>query len=160
MSNLKHEIQQTRPFESLEQETHLNLQRTASELGSPFLKYLKQHGLSFSLYNILRILRGQKGKGLSCSGIGERMVSRDSDITRLIDRLLKQGLVERTRSEEDRRVVLTSINSLGMKTLKKLDKPMSVLDKESLGHLTIEEKKQLNRLLDKARNGHKKERKK
>ncbi len=159
MSNLKHDIRQTRPFESLEQETHLNLQRTASELGGPFLKYLKQHGLSLSLYNILRILRGQKGNGLSCSGIAERMVTRDSDITRRIDRLLKMGLVKRVRSEEDRRVVLTSINNKGMNLLEELAEPMSGLDKQSLGHLTIQEKKQLNRLLDKARNPKKPRRK-
>ncbi len=156
MSNLKREIQQTKPFASLEQETLLNLQRTASELGSPFLKFLKQYGLSHSLYNILRILRGQKGKGLSCSGIGGRMITRDSDITRLIDRLLKLELVDRVRSEDDRRVVLTSINSKGMKLLKELDGPMNAMDKESLVHLTMEEKKQLNRLLDKARNPEKK----
>ena len=152
MPNLKHEIKQTRPFESLEQETHLNLQRTASELGGPFLKYLKKHGLSLSLYNILRILRGQKGNGLSCSGIADRMVTRDSDITRRIDRLLKMGLANRVRSEEDRRVVLTSINGKGLTLLEELDEPMRELDQRSLGHLTIQEKKQLNRLLEKARN--------
>lgn len=152
MSNLKRAIKQTKPFASLEQETLLNLQRTASDLTSPIAKYLKQHDLSLSLYNILRILRGQKGKGLSCSGIGERMITRDSDITRLIDRLLKMDLVERVRSAEDRRVVLTSISSQGMKLLKKLDGSMTTLDKAGLSHLTIEEKKQLNRLLDKARN--------
>ena len=156
MSNLKREIKQTKPFTSLEQETLLNLQRTASEVSSPYLKYLKQNGLSHSLYNILRILRGQEGKGLSCSGIGGRMVTRDSDITRLIDRLLKLELVDRVRSEDDRRVVLTSINSKGLKLLKELDKPMNDMNKESLAHLTIEEKKQLNRLLDKARNTKKK----
>ncbi len=152
MSSLKSELKQTKPFGSLEQETLLNIQRTASELGGPYLKFLKQHGLSASLYNILRILRGQKGNGLSCSGIAERMVTRDSDITRRIDRLLKMGLADRVRSEEDRRVVLTSINSKGMNLLKELDEPMSSLDKQGLGHLTIQEKKQLNRLLGKARN--------
>ncbi len=152
MSSLKRELKQTKPFGSLEQETLLNIQRTASKLDGPFLKFLKLHGLSASLYNILRILRGQKGNGLSCSGIAERMVTRDSDITRRIDRLLKMGLADRVRSEEDRRVVLTSINSKGMNLLKELDEPMSALEKQSLGHLTIQEKKQLNRLLDKARN--------
>jgi DNA-binding MarR family transcriptional regulator len=151
MSNLRKDIKQTRGFESLEQETHLNLIRTASELGGPFLKFLKQYDLSPSLYNILRILRGQKGEGLSCSGIGERMVSRESDITRLIDRLLKMDLVERVRSLEDRRVVLTNINKKGLALLTKLDAPMLELNKESLKHMTINDKKELNRLLVKAR---------
>jgi len=152
MSDLKREIQQTKPFHSLEQETLLNLQRTASEIVRPTIKCLNKHGLSLSLYNILRILRGQNGKALSCSGISDRMVSRDSDITRLIDRLLKIGLVGRVRSEEDRRVVLTSINKQGLDLLAVLDEPMKALDKASLSHLTKEEKIQLNRLLDKARN--------
>lgn len=152
MPNLKSEIQQIRPFASLEQETHINLLRTASELGGPFRIFLKQHGLNLPLFNILNILRGQKGKGLSCSGIGERMVSRDSDITRLIDKLLGMGLAERVRSTEDRRVVLTSINAKGMALLAKIDKPMRGLEKESLGHLSEKEMKQLNALLEKARN--------
>ena len=156
MSNLKSEIKQIKPFTSLEQETLLNLQRTTSQLSSPFLKYLKKFGLSHSLYNILRILRGQKGNGLSCSGIGERMITRDSDITRLIDRLLKMELVDRVRSEDDRRVVLTSINSKGMKLLKEMDQPMKAMDQKSLAHLTMEEKEQLNWLLVKARNTMKK----
>ena len=59
MPNLRTELKQTRAFESLEQETNLNLFRTASELGGPFLRFLKQYDLSLSLYNILRILRGQ-----------------------------------------------------------------------------------------------------
>jgi DNA-binding MarR family transcriptional regulator len=152
MTNLRDEIKQTRPFASLEQETHLSLHRTASELGGPFQKLLKKHGLSMSLYNILRILRGQKGHGLSCSNIGERMVSRDSDITRLTDRLLKMDLAERNRSTEDRRVVLTNITKKGLNLLENLDEPMCDLEKNTLGHLTDKEMKQLNRLLEKARN--------
>jgi len=151
MSELKKEIRQDRGFESLEQETHLNLQRTASEINAPFVRLLKPHGLSLSLFNILRILRGQKGTGMSCSGIGGRMVTRDSDITRLIDRLVKMDLVERSRSEEDRRVVLTRINKRGLALLAELDDPMRELHLRNLAHMTIEEKKQLNRLLEKAR---------
>lgn len=152
MSSLKKEIRQDRGFESLEQEVHLNLQRTASELNGPFVRMLKPHRLSLPLYNILRILRGQKGQGLSCSGIGGRMVTRDSDITRLIDRLVKMDLVVRVRSEEDRRVVLTTINERGKALLAELDEPMSALHTAGLGHLTMDEKKELNRLLEKARN--------
>ncbi len=151
MSDLKKELQQDRGFESLEQETHLNLQRTASELNGPFVRLLKPHALSLPLYNILRILRGQKGEGLSCSGIGERMVTRDSDITRLIDRLVKMELVVRTRSQEDRRVVLTSITEAGLALLAELDESMRELHVRRLAHMTIEEKKELNRLLEKAR---------
>lgn len=151
MPELGKEIRQDRGFESLEQEVHLNLQRTASILAAPFVKKMKEAGLSASQYNILRILRGQRGQALSCRAIAERMVTRDSDITRLLDRLIKMDLVRRVRSAEDRRVVLTSINSSGMELLAKLDNPMHELHTQGLRHLSEIEKKELNRLLEKAR---------
>ncbi len=152
MAKLREVIKQTRDFESLEQETHLNLLHTTSELSGPFLKFLKQYELSQALYNILRILRGQRGTGLYCSGIGERMVTRVPDITRRVDRLEKMGLVERMRSAEDRRVVLIHITRKGEELLEEINPAMHQLSKKSLGHLTVNEKKELNRLLDKARN--------
>lgn len=153
MAALKNELKQTRGFESPEQEAFLNLQRTDSLLVGPFVKKVKEFGLSLPLYNILRILRGQQGQGLSCGQISERMVTRDPDVTRLIDRLEKLGLVRRERSTSDRRVVLISIDPEGLALLKKLDGPMAALHKESLGHLSRADLKELNRLLVLARNG-------
>lgn len=151
MAALKAELKQTRDFESLEQEATLNIQRTASQLAGPYDKLFKENNLSFGLYNILRILRGQKGQGLSCSHISERMVTRDPDVTRLTDKLLKMGLVGRERSTTDRRVVLITLTAEGEKLLKSLDKPVSGLHHETLGHLTRAELTELNRLLAKAR---------
>lgn len=151
MASLKSELQQNRDFESLEQETYLNLQRTAGILDGPFVKLFKENELRPSLYNILRILRGQRGRGLACSHIGERMVSRDPDVTRLIDKLLTLGLVQRVRSETDRRVVLISITPAGMDLLARLDDAVSNLHHAALGHLTRGELEELNRLLVKAR---------
>lgn len=153
MAALKNELKQTRGFQSLEQEAFLNLQRTNSLLAGPFVRKLKEFGLSLPQFNILRILRGQKGNGLSCGQISERMVTRDPDVTRLIDRLEKAGLVERVRSTSDRRVVLTSIGPQGLDLLEKLDGPVSALHKESLGHLSRSDLKDLNRLLVLARSG-------
>lgn len=151
MAALKSELQQNRDFESLEQETYLNLQRTAGVVHGPFFKLFKAHDLRPSLYNILRILRGQQGKGLACSHIGERMVTRDPDVTRLVDKLLQMGLVQRVRSHADRRVVLISITARGLELLAELDAPLAVLHRRSLGHMSPAELEELNRLLVKAR---------
>jgi DNA-binding MarR family transcriptional regulator len=151
MASLKSELLQNKDFESLEQETYLNLQRTVGILNGPFLQLFKQNDLRHSLYNILRILRGQKGQGLACSHIAERMVTRDPDVTRLIDKLMKKGLVQRHRSDTDRRVVLISITEEGMNLLDEMDGPVKELHHLALGHMTRAELEELNRLLVKAR---------
>ncbi len=154
MASLKAELKQERNFESGEQEALLNLQRTVGVISGPFFKLFKSSDLSTALYNILRILRGQKGKGLSCSSIGERMVTRDPDVTRLADKLLKMELVRRDRSTEDRRVVLISLTEKGKALLNQMDEPVRSLHQQSLGHMTKGELKELNRLLVKARQPH------
>lgn len=151
MASLKADLKQSKDFESLEQEAVLNLQRTAAEVSGPFLKLFKGKKLSTGLYNILRILRGQKGKGLSCSAISERMVTRDPDVTRLVDKLLKMGLVSRDRSTEDRRVVIISLTPQGFSLVGDLDEPVNGLHHQTLGHLTRNELIEFNRLLVKAR---------
>src|SRR5262245_60916712 len=92
------EIKQTKPFASLEAEAILNLHRTASILMQVEAEALKPHGLSLTQYNALRILRGAGSAGLACQEIAERMIARDPDITRLLDRLEKRKLIARARS--------------------------------------------------------------
>ena len=110
---LQTEIQQTKPFESFEEETFLNLQRTAEALMHGLEAGLKPAGLSPSQYNVLRILRGAGAEGLACGGIAERMVTRDPDMTRLLDRLEARGLVMRARDRADRRVITVRITPEG-----------------------------------------------
>lgn len=148
---LREELRMTRNFSSPEEELNLNLQRTVGLLGKPLSRFLKAHGLSLAQYNILRILRGQPGRQLPCRQIGLRMVTREPDVTRLLDRLEKDGLVERDRSESDRRVVMTSVTKAGLDLLASLDEPMRRIHKDSLGHLSRAEIRDLNRLLVKAR---------
>ena len=88
---------------------------------------------------------------MACSHIGERMVSRVPDVTRLIDKLIKLDLATRERSATDRRVVLISITSRGQALLAKLDGPTTELHQTILGHMSARELKELNRLLVKAR---------
>src|SRR5271167_3160911 len=79
---------------------------------------LKSAGLSGAQYNVLRILRGAEPQGLPCRGIGDRMISHDPDITRLLDRMEKRDLITRERQTDDRRVVLTRITAAGLTALK------------------------------------------
>ncbi len=148
---LREELRMTRSFSSPEEELNLNLLRTVGLLEGPLHRFLKASGLSLAQYNILRILRGQPGRRLPCRQIGLRMVTREPDVTRLLDRLERDGLVERDRSETDRRIVMISVTKAGLDLLASLDEPMRRLHKDSLGHLSRAEIRELNRLLVKAR---------
>src|SRR5581483_7743845 len=124
---LKTEIKQTKPFESLETEALLNVARTADFLMRPGAELLKEHDLSPTQYNALRILRGAGKAGLACSEVGERMINKDPDITRLLDRLEERGLVTRARDAHDRRVVTAKITAKALQMLAALDEPVLAL---------------------------------
>src|SRR5882672_9277108 len=106
---LQSELKQKVPFAGPEQEAYLALLRTADALESQVEAKLKEFGLTGTQYNALRILRGAGPDGIPCSEIGERMITRDPDVTRLLDRLQKRGLVKRTRGQQDRRVIYGKI---------------------------------------------------
>jgi DNA-binding MarR family transcriptional regulator len=133
-----------KPGSSPEEVTHLEMLRTMEALSHRFAQVLKSQDLSSTQYNVLRILRGAP-KGLPCGEIGNRMVTRDSDITRLLDRLEKRSLISRSRESEDRRTVRTRITPEGLELLACLDEPMRVAHRERLGHLGTE---RLNLLAD------------
>src|ERR1700733_541933 len=99
---LQKEIGKSGPFASLEEEAMLNLMRTADRLTGPMEWELKPRGLSPTQYNVLRILRGESPKGLACQEIARRMITRDADLNRLLDRLEKRELVGRERQTHDR----------------------------------------------------------
>jgi DNA-binding MarR family transcriptional regulator len=118
---LQQEIKQTKPFTSLEQEAFLNLQRSADYLIQTLNEVLKPTGLSGTQYNILRILRGAGAQGLACREIGERLITRDPDITRLLDRMEQRELAIRCRENRDRRIVTVRIAPKGLAVLEQLD---------------------------------------
>lgn len=151
MGRLAKELKQTKPFRSLESEVYLNLARTADVLLRPEIDLLRSVDLTPSTYNILRILRGAGPDGRRCADIGARMISRDPDITRLLDRLEKRGLVWRTRDGGDRRVVTSRISDAGLKLLAELDEPIDSTERHLLGHLSRADLETLNRLLEAAR---------
>jgi DNA-binding MarR family transcriptional regulator len=143
------ELKQKKPFSSAEQEILLGLQMAAARVMEPWARFLKTTaGLTANQYNVLRILRGSHPEKLACSGIAERMIDRDPDVTRLIDRLEKRGLVERVRSDRDRRVVEVGITAKGLTVLRGLDVHVQRLPKVLLGHLGTERLRQLGKLLD------------
>ncbi len=127
------------------------LARTADQLSWRGAEMLKQLGLSPTQYNALRILRGAGEKGLACSEIAERMINRDPDITRLIDRLERRGLVQRTREQKDRRVITTRITAAGLELLRRLDRPVEEFHRRLLGPLGERQLRSLIRLLELAR---------
>jgi DNA-binding MarR family transcriptional regulator len=148
IARLQGEIKQQKPFESLEQEALLNVLRTADALMQRLSAVLKPFKLSHSQYNVLRILRGAGPDGLACREIAERMVTRDPDITRLLDRLETRGLVRRTRDEKDRRVIMARITPEGLRILAQLDEPIEDLDRRQLTHLGKQRLQMLIQLLE------------
>jgi DNA-binding MarR family transcriptional regulator len=142
---LKDEIKQTKPFARLEAEVILNLMRTADALNRGVEEILKPSGLSGTQYNVLRILRGAGESGLCCREAAERMITRDPDITRLVDRLERRGLLARSRSNTDRRVITVHITEAGRELLKKLDRPIEEFNRKRLSHM---EKGDLHKLLN------------
>ncbi|MFG0326913.1 MAG: MarR family winged helix-turn-helix transcriptional regulator [Phycisphaerales bacterium JB037] len=151
-SGLASQVGKRRPFDSPEQEAHLNILRTACVLEGSLAPIFKDADLSPSSYNVLRILRGAGPEGRRATEIGCDMVVRVPDVTRLVDRLIEQGLAERRRCDEDRRVVFVRITRKGSQLLHRLDAPVLEAHKAQLGHLTRKELAELNRLLVKARN--------
>ena len=140
---LAKEIRQSKPFALIEEEAVLNLGRTFEVLQQKLSEAFKPHQLTPTQYNVLRILRGAGPEGVTCSQAGERMVNHDPDMTRLLDRLEARKLVERKRSSQDRRIVITRITRTGMALVNSLDEPLKALLKQHVGHVGKEKLEQL-----------------
>jgi DNA-binding MarR family transcriptional regulator len=151
MSRRENTVKARKPSRSLEQEAYLSLLRTADALAHATEEAIKPFGLSGTQYNVLRILRGAGAEGLCCREVAERMLTRDPDITRLMDRLERRGVVVRTRASSDRRVITVQITPQGLRILAKLDKPVEEFHRRQLGHLGQRPLKRLIELLNSAR---------
>lgn len=126
--------EETRHFGGPEEDAFLSLLRTTDLLSRKVEKVLRSADVSPTQYNVLRILRGA-AEGLTCTEIANRMINRDPDITRLLDRLEKRALISRCRENPDRRMVLTRISPEGLRLLRRLDDPVMEVHKKQLGHL-------------------------
>lgn len=149
--SLGHEIQQTKPFGSLEQMAFLNLQRTAALLNRDMAGILKRAGLTPGAFNVLHILKGAGPEGRTCGEIFERLVSPVPDVTRLLDRVTAKGWASRRRATSDRRVVRTLITEAGLRLLEEIDPQVQEAHRRQLSHLTREQLEMLNALLEEAR---------
>jgi DNA-binding MarR family transcriptional regulator len=136
------------PTTPLEDQIFVAILKAADSLTQEAEQLLKAGGLTGTQYNVLRILRGAEPDGLLCRGIAERMISRDPDMTRLLDRMEKRGWITRERQKDDRRVIKTRITAEGLKLLKKLDRPVHEMHKNQFRHMPAAQLKQLAELLN------------
>ena len=153
-SLLAREIGKTGPFGSVEEEAYLNLLRTTSLLAREFERLFQQHGLSEPLYNALRIAAGHGAAGVPTLTIGKQLIAHEPDVTRLVDRLEKAGLVQRERCERDRRVVFVKITPVGRTKLKSIEGPGDELLHRLVGHLGKTRLRELISLLEATRKPH------
>src|ERR1700719_860623 len=123
-----------RRFGSPEEAAFLELIRTTDMLSRGLVRLLKSEALSPTQYNVLRILRGAPD-GLFCGEIASRMITRDPDVTRLLDRLEKREMISRCREAKDRRTVMARITPEGLRLLARLDEPVQAAHRKQLGHL-------------------------
>jgi DNA-binding MarR family transcriptional regulator len=151
VSNLKREIAQQKPFSGPAEEALLNLLRTADCLQRAMQRDAKRWNITSTQYNVLRILRGAHPAGLPCASIGERMITSDPDITRLLARLKGLHLIRQERLKKDKRVVTTCISDAGLALLKEMDETVSGFPERMLGHMDPGELTELIRLLELAR---------
>jgi DNA-binding MarR family transcriptional regulator len=151
MAGLKQEIAQQRPFSSVEEEALLNVLRTSDCLQRAFVRRTRHWGITPTQYNVLRILRGAQPQGLTCSEVGERMITAVPDITRLLARMKAQKFIRQQRDKKDRRVVWTQISASGLELLSKVDPEITQIPGELLGHLDRRELGEFIRLLELAR---------
>jgi DNA-binding MarR family transcriptional regulator len=140
-------INEACPTTHLEDRLFVAILKVADSLCQEAELLVRTAGLTGAQYNVLRILRGAEPDGLLCRGIGERMISRDPDITRLLDRMESHSLITRERQKEDRRVIKTRITPEGLKLLRKLDRPVHELHKGQFRHMSQAQVKQLTELL-------------
>ena len=151
---LYHEIRQTKPFRSLEEEVYIAIRLTSQVMDQPWVRYLRQtEGISPSQYNLLRILRGAGSPGRTMREIAERMINRDPDVTRLADRTVKLGLARRVRDVDDRRVVKLFISDKGLAMLARLDEAVHRFLKQALAGLDPKQLRTLRDLLGQLREG-------
>jgi DNA-binding MarR family transcriptional regulator len=141
----------SRPALPLENRVFVTLLQAADTLSQEAEQLLKAAGLTGAQYNVMRILRGAEPKGLACREIGDCMISHDPDMTRLLDRMEKRGLITRERQTDDRRVIKTRITPQALSLLKTLDQPVHDLHERQFRHMPASRLKTLGSLLEEVR---------
>lgn len=148
---LQDELKQTRPWSCLEEEATLGITRTAALLEHALTQALKPHEVTPTQYNVLRILRGAGADGLCRNEVGERLIRRVPDVTRLLDRMEQMRLIERRRAGDDRRFVTTHVTKKGLALLASLDQAIVDFHKGQLAHVGQGQLRALIDLLEQVR---------
>lgn len=152
-AKIQKEAKQTGSIGSREEDVYLAMLRTVERLSRGVAETLGRADLTPTQYNALRILRGAGDAGASCSEVSDRMVTKDSDVTRLLDRLEARELISREREAKDRRRVVARITGEGLRMLAELDGPITEAHHRQLGHLGEKQLATLSKLLKVAQNG-------
>ena len=143
--------QASSPGVALEDHIFVAILKTADALSQEAEQLIKSAGLTMAQYNVLRILRGAGEQGLCCRELAERMITRDPDVTRLLDRLERRGLLARSRDSKDRRIITLRISAAGRRVLKDLDTPVAKHHRKQLSHMGQGDLRKLVELLEAAR---------
>ena len=149
---LRDELKKRGPFASLEQEATLAIMRTSDLLENRLARLLRDHGLTLSQYNVLRILRGE-GAPLPCLEVANRMIQVAPAITRVVDQLLASGMITKSQAEHDRRVYMVELTAAAKKLLKKLDQPVLDMHASLLSNVKQADMKALVKILESVREG-------
>ena len=145
---LRTEIQQSKAFATLEEEVCLEVQRTSQAVVRWVVEALKPSGLTAPQFNVLRILRGAQPGGLPRCEIAPRLLERAPDVTRIVDRLVRVGQVERVRSEEDGRHSIARITRKGLALLDRLDPETSAVLQQLSERINHRDAETLSRLCE------------
>ena len=149
-STLQNDLKKRGPFDSVEQEAALSIMRTSDLLENRLARLLREHGLTGSQYNVLRILRGE-GKPMPCLDVAERMIQVAPAITRVVNQLLELDLIVKTQCPKDRRVFHIELNAAAKRLLKKLDGPILELHSSLLSAVPKKDLRSLIKILENAR---------
>lgn len=147
---IEHAIKSTKPI-PLSQKTVINIFYTSNSIKEDFSRFFKSYGLSMEQYNVLRILRGQKGTPANMSTLQERMINKMSNTTRLVDKLIVKELVTRNTCPSNRRKIEILITNKGLNIMKQIDDKLDIKENNLTKNLTNNELETLNNLLDKIR---------
>ena len=151
-ASLQNGLKKRGPFASVEQEATLAIMRTSDLLENRIARLLREHGLTLSQYNVLRILRGE-GQPMPCLEVADRMIQVAPAITRVVDQLLKLDLIVKSQSSVDRRVYTIALKPNAKRLLKKLDQPILDLHASLLNGVSKSDQKALIRILENLRGG-------
>ncbi|MEO8369889.1 MAG: MarR family transcriptional regulator [Candidatus Solibacter sp.] len=148
---LQRELKQSKAIASVAEESLLNIVRTADVLLHSLTMLMKPYQISPTQYNVLRILRGAGEQGVSCKEIAARLVARDPDITRLMDRLEQRELIVRDRAKEDRRIVTHRLTQAGLDLLSDLHRPLEAANRQFTKDLEAADLRKLVDVLEQIR---------